>query len=148
MVCLDVYRVSNLEVRCQSSSGIGRTLIVFLCFGYLVLEFLVYVVEVYRKFSSSCGGKVPLGVYCDVGVISFIRKEWGDIRGCTWSVIVSKFHDWEKSIPIVLLVVAVNAEVLFQGLVGAFGLSVAFWVVSGSETKLHIESFSERPEEV
>src|ERR1700732_4605516 len=120
MVCLDVYRVPNLEVWGRSSSGIGRTLIVFLCFGYLVPEFLVYVVEVYRKFSSSCGGKVPLGVYCDVGVISFIHKEWGDTRGCTWSIIESEFRNREKSIPIVLLVVAVNVDILLQGLVGVF----------------------------
>src|ERR1700732_2832420 len=112
MVCLDVYCVSNLEVRCRSSSGISQTLIVFLCFGYLVLEFLVKVVEVHCKFSSSCGGEVPLWVYCDVGVISLICKEWGDTCGCTQSIIVSKFRDQEKSIPIVLLVVAVNVEIL------------------------------------
>ena len=33
--------VSDLEVRCRSSSGISGTLIAFLGFGYLGLEFLV-----------------------------------------------------------------------------------------------------------
>ena len=38
---LDVYFISDLEVRCRSSSGISGTLIAFLCFGYLGSEFLV-----------------------------------------------------------------------------------------------------------
>jgi hypothetical protein len=38
---LDENFISNLEVRCRSSSGISGTLIVFLCFGYLGSEFLV-----------------------------------------------------------------------------------------------------------
>ena len=33
--------ISDLKVRCQSSSGISRILIAFLSFGYLGLEFLV-----------------------------------------------------------------------------------------------------------
>ena len=33
--------ISNLEVRCRSSSGISGTLIVFLGFGYPGSEFLV-----------------------------------------------------------------------------------------------------------
>ena len=33
--------ISDLEVQCQSSSGISRTLIAFLSFGYLGSEFLV-----------------------------------------------------------------------------------------------------------
>jgi len=37
----DENLVSNLEVRCPSSSGISGTLIAFLGFGYLESEFLV-----------------------------------------------------------------------------------------------------------
>ena len=38
---LDENFISNLEVRCRSSSGISRTLIAFLGFDYLELEFFV-----------------------------------------------------------------------------------------------------------
>ena len=87
-------------------------------------------------------------MYCDIRVISLVGKEWRYSCSSTWSIIISEFHEWKKFLPIVLLVIAVNLEVLFQCLVGAFGLSVAFRVVSRGEVKSHVESFSERSEEV
>ena len=89
-----------------------------------------------------------LGVYCDVQVISLVCEEWGYSSGSTWSIVVCNLREWEKLFPVVLLVVAVNSDVLFQCLVGAFSLSVAFRMITGGEVKLHVESFSERPEEV
>jgi len=89
-----------------------------------------------------------LRVYRAVRVISLVGEEWRYSGGSTRSIVVCKLREWEKSLPIVLLVVAVNLEVLFQCLVGAFGLSIAFRVVSRGEVKLHVESFSKRPKEV
>jgi hypothetical protein len=87
-------------------------------------------------------------MYRDVRVISLVSEEWGYSGGSTRGIIVCKFCKWEKLSPVVLLVVAVNLDVLFQCLIGTFGLSVAFRMVTGGEMKLHIESFSERAEEV
>ena len=87
-------------------------------------------------------------MYRDIRVISLVGVEWRYTGGSTWSIVVSELRKWEKSLPIVLLVVAVNSDVLFQCLIGAFGLSVAFRMISGGEMKSHIESFSERSEEV
>ena len=95
-----------------------------------------------------CGGEIALGVYCDVRVISLVSKEWGYSGGSTQSIVVCELCEQEKSFLIVLLIVAVNSDVLFQCLICAFSLSITFRVVSGGEMKLHIESFSERPEEV
>ena len=89
-----------------------------------------------------------LRVYRAVRVISLVGEEWRYSGGSTRSIVVCKLREWEKSLPIVLLVVAVNLDVLFQCLICAFSLSIAFRVVSGGEMKLHRESFSERPEEV
>jgi hypothetical protein len=47
-----------------------------------------------------------------------------------------------------LLIITVDPEVLLKGLVGAFGLSVAFRVVSRGKMKGHIQCFSEGMEEV
>jgi hypothetical protein len=47
-----------------------------------------------------------------------------------------------------LLIITVDPEVLLKGLVGTFGLSVAFRVVSGGEMKGHVQCFSEGTEEV
>jgi len=81
-------------------------------------------------------------------MISLVGKEWGYSSGSTQSIVVCKLCEQEKFLPVDLLVVAVNSEVLFQCLVGVFGLSVAFRMISGGEMKSHIESFSERSEEV
>ena len=89
-----------------------------------------------------------LGVYCDVRMISFVGKERGYSCSSTWSIVVCEFCKRKKFGPIVLLIIAVYLEVLFQCLVGVFGLSVSFWVISRSEMKLDVESFSERSEEV
>ena len=87
-------------------------------------------------------------MYRDVRVISLISEEWGYSGGSTWGIIVCELREREKLSPVVLLVVAVNLDVLFQCLISAFGLSIAFRMVTGDEVKLHIESFSERPEEM
>ena len=87
-------------------------------------------------------------MYRDVRVISLVSEEWGYSSGSTQGIVVCELREREKLSPVVLLVVAVNPDVLFQCLIGVFGLSVAFRMVTGGEMKLHIESFSERPEEV
>ena len=89
-----------------------------------------------------------LQMYHDVRVISLVSKEWGYSSGSTRGIVVCELHKREKLSPVVLLVVAVNPDILFQCLICAFGLSVTFRMVTGSEMKLHIESFSERPEEM
>ena len=148
MFGFDKDLISDLEVRCWSSSGISRTFIAFLGFGYLGSEFLVQLVYVHYEFFGARGGEIALWVYCDVRVISLVSKEWGYSGGSTRGIVVCKLRKREKLSPVVLLVVAVNPDVLFQCLIGAFGLSIAFRMVTGGEMKLHIESFSERPEEV
>jgi hypothetical protein len=41
-----------------------------------------------------------------------------------------------------VLVVAIDAEVLLQCLVGMFRLAIAFRVVTGSEVEVHVECFA------
>jgi hypothetical protein len=89
-----------------------------------------------------------LRVYHDVQIISLVGKEWGYSCSSTRSTVVCELRKRKKFFPIVLLIVAVYAEILLQCLVGAFSLSVAFRVISGSEMKSHVESFSEKSEEV
>ena len=47
-----------------------------------------------------------------------------------------------------MLVVAEDPDVLLQGLVGSFCLTVSFQVVTGGEMKLHVECNSKGLEEV
>ena len=53
-----------------------------------------------------------------------------------------------ESFPVILLVVAVHMQILFQSLICSFSLPIAFGVISRSEVKLHIQSLSERSEKM
>ena len=74
-------------------------------------------------------------MYRDVQVISLVSKEWGYSSGSTRGIVVCELHEQEKLSPVVLLVVAVNPDVLFQCLISAFGLSVTFRMVTRGEVK-------------
>src|SRR3984957_802070 len=87
-------------------------------------------------------------MYCNVGVITFISEERRNTRCSTRSIVKSKLDQWKESFPVILLVVAVHTQILFQSLICSFSLPIAFRVISGSEVKLHIQSLSERSEEV
>lgn len=50
--------------------------------------------------------------------------------------------------PVVLLIAAINLEVLLKCLIGSFCLAIPLWMISGGEVEAHVESFTERPEEV
>jgi len=66
-------------------------------------------------------------------VVPFVSEEWGYSCGSAGSVVVCEFGKWEKVGPVVLLIVTVYAKILLQGLVGALGLPIALWVVTGGE---------------
>ena len=48
--------------------------------------------------------------------------------------------------PVVLLIVAVDSKILFQGLVYTFCLSVAFRVVTRGKVQFHVQSLSKGSE--
>ena len=48
----------------------------------------------------------------EVGVIALVGKEWRYTCGSTGRVVVSEFHERKELRPIVLLVVAINVEIL------------------------------------
>src|ERR1700722_16503659 len=80
-------------------------------------------------------------MYCNVGVITFISEERKNTRCSTRSIVKSKLGQWKESFPVILLVVAVHTQILFQSLICSFSLPIAFGVISGSEVKLHISVF-------
>ena len=73
-------------------------------------------------------------------MVAFIGKEQGYSSCGVRSVIVCKLRNWKEVRPIVLLIVAIDSEVLFQGLVHAFGLSVTLGMITGGEVELHVKS--------
>ena len=64
------------------------------------------------------------------GVIPLIGKEWRDTSGGRGHIVICKLCQRKEGCPIVLLVIAINAEVLFKRLIGVFCLPVALGVIS------------------
>ena len=62
----------------------------------------------------------------DVRMIAFVGEEQRNSGGGTRSIVVSELSKRKKDEPIVLLIVAVYAEILFQRLVSTFGLTITF----------------------
>ena len=74
-------------------------------------------------------------MYRDVRVISLVSKEWGYSGGSTRGIVVCELREREKLSPVVLLIIEVNPDVLFQCLISVFGLSVTFRMVTRGEVK-------------
>jgi len=81
-------------------------------------------------------------------MITFVSKERCNTSSGARSIIVSELCQREEFGPIVLLIIAMGSNVLFQGLICSFGLSVGFRVITRGEMEFHIQSCSERAEEV
>jgi len=64
-------------------------------------------------------------------VDAVISEERGTIDRRLMRIVVREFGDGEELVPIVLLVVAVDTEILFDGLIHAFSLAVRLGVKGG-----------------
>ena len=105
------------------------------------MEFL----EVGGIFLSVGRTEAQVSVDCDVRVVACGGKEGRDTSGCARGVVKCELCEWEEFGPIVLLVVAVDSEVLFESLVRLLGLTISFWVITRGEMQGHSECFpSER----
>ena len=63
ILCLNIDKVSDLELWCQSLTGVCRTLIVTLCISDLGAEFLVELIQVYSEFSGMSRSHFAFGVH-------------------------------------------------------------------------------------
>ena len=68
-------------------------------------------------------------------MVSLVSKEQSCPGGCTFGIVVSELSNREPMGPVVLLEITVDAEVLFQGLVYTFGLTVCLWMITGGEVQ-------------
>src|SRR5215471_13265786 len=81
-------------------------------------------------------------------MIAFIGEERRYAGGGTRSIIVCEFRKWKELRPIVLLIIAIDTEVLFKGLIKSFGLPIAFWMITGGKMEFHVQRLTERTEEM
>ena len=66
----------------------------------------------------------------EVQVIAFVGVEWGDLCCGTQGIVVCELAEWKELVPVILLVVAVDPDILFQGLVSALSLPTTFQMVT------------------
>ena len=72
-------------------------------------------------------------------MIPLVGIERGNGGSRTRSIVVSKLRKREQCEPVVLLIVAVDPDVLFQGLGSALGLTVTFRMVPLGKVQLHVQ---------
>ena len=81
-------------------------------------------------------------------MVSLVSKEQSCPSGCAFGIFVSELGNREPTGPVVLLEITVDAEVLFQGLVYTFGLTVCLWMITGGEVQADPEKCAKRTEKV
>ena len=76
-------------------------------------------------------------------MVTLVSKEGWNASSSTQSIVVGKLHEQKEFGPVVLLIIAEDAEVLLECLISVFGLTITFRMISRSEVKSHVEGFSE-----
>jgi len=114
---------TNRELRSWISPSISQDLVSRLSEFDLLFQLDMQLVKVNSEVMSLRGSEVSFRVDSDVRMVSFVREERRDTCGSVWGIVVGEFGERQQLGPIVLLVVAIDLEVLFQGLVDTFGLS-------------------------
>ena len=79
----------------------------------MLLKLLVQLVEVSDKVTCACRSKVTFQVNGKVQMVNLVGKEGCNAGSGTRSIVVSELSEWKEFGPIVLLVVAIDSEVLF-----------------------------------
>jgi len=101
-------------------------------------ELLVKLIEVSDKVTCASGCEVTLGMNSNVRVVALVGEEGRNASRSTGRVVVSELGKWQEFGPVVLLVIAVDSEVLFQSLVRSFSLAVPFRMITRGEVQLHV----------
>ncbi len=144
----DIGTFAEGEVRRWHMTSIHSFLESELCFSHLGLEVFVEFPQVDGIFSSAVGGQIPLRVNCEVRVVSLVSKERGHTSSLTRCIVVGELGQREQLRPVVLLVVAVSAEVLLKGLIDLLDLTIPFRMVFQSEVELHTKRCAKAAEEM
>ncbi|KNZ78834.1 hypothetical protein J132_09761, partial [Termitomyces sp. J132] len=80
-----------------------------------------------------------LGFKTHAWVLSHVEEEWGKLGGCMNMVVVLEFSIGEEFVPVILVLVAEEVEILFQLLVYMLCLAIGLWIVGSGGVELHSE---------
>ena len=76
----------------------------------------MWFVEISNKLLGLRGCQVAPRVDGEVWVIAFVGVKWGDLCHGTRGIVVCELTELEELVPVVLLVVTVDLDILLQGL--------------------------------
>jgi hypothetical protein len=72
-----------------------------------------------------------------------VHHKWHLLRQGVDLVVVSKLSCWQELIPVILCVAREDTDELLELLVGAFGLAVSLWMVSGGRSGFNTDEASQ-----
>src|SRR5271170_755315 len=81
-------------------------------------------------------------------VVAVVGKEWGHLSRGILGIVVHKLGKGEELVPVILLVIAVYPQILFQRLIYPFRLPIGLGVVCRRPVTLDIEPFEQVPSEM
>ena len=84
-------------------------------------------------------GASSAGYYRDTRVVAVVGHEGRDAGGSVVRVVVCELGQGKPLVPVVLLISAVDAHVLFQCLIDALGLSIGLWMIGRGSLALDVE---------
>ena len=97
---------------------------------YFRLESTLEFIKINCKVVDVEEDYVAFRVSCNVWMIPFIHENLKDTSNSAENIIESKFHKSKKFRLVVLLVVIIYSEVLFQSLISSFCLPISFQVIA------------------
>src|SRR4030095_1031849 len=74
-------------------------------------------------------------------IITVVYMEGGTTKTCVLSIIIRKLCKGQYIRLVILVMVTIDAEILFNALVYSFYLTVGLWVESGRKTLFQIKGF-------
>jgi len=106
-------------------------------------------VEIFNTFGHlfGCGNRILielLEIDCEVGIEAIIGIKRRTTNARMLGIVIQEFNERQELGPLVLLMIAVYSEILLDGLIHAFSLSVGPWVKCSRHALLQIESLGQR----
>jgi hypothetical protein len=100
------------------------------CDGKVFVEPCMDVCEVGDEFVSGMGGGKVIGIGGEFRVVTLVCEERSGSGGRTLCVVVCELGNRESVGQVILLIATMDAEVLLQRLIYAFGLTISLGVVA------------------
>src|SRR5882724_5777869 len=144
---IEPYLISDSEGQKSGTSGFSTGLILSAGDLELLMEEPLDISQTLGQLLSGTRGNRVVGDF-QTRVITFICEEGSEVHGRVGSVVIGELRQRQKVIPIVLVIVDIDPQVLLQDLIQVLCLTISLRTISGREVPLDAEKTAERGPEV